>query len=275
MVPVYPFSSSSFFNQVCTLAALMVVVSAAAELTQSTPYGRFGNGGMTFAIDNRLGWFLMELPCSLVFLYQFFVVGGKQSHLPMPRFFAFLFCCHYLYRGWIFPYMLNVHPGTKNFDIGIAFGSWSVTILHAYINAKWYAEFGTHLVAPIKEKKRKKSYWSATARFRIGIFMYYTGLCSTVYHDHLMRTLRPCADGARYCIPRGGLFDYVTMGAYFSELWCWLGFAIASWGPNGAFIFLVSLVNLVPRSVATHTWYLEKFPEYESLGRARLVPGLW
>ena len=31
------------------------------------------------------------------------------------------------------------------------------------------------------------------------------------------------------------------MGAYLSELWCWLGFAIASWGPNGLFIFATLL----------------------------------
>jgi|TARA_B110000090_G_scaffold130658_1_gene144047 hypothetical protein len=275
---LYPFTTSLFFNRICTLAAAMVLVSALAEVSASTPYGRFGNPGqgiLTVAIDSRLGWFLMELPCSLVFVYQFFYVGGAQSKKPMPRFFAFMFCCHYLYRGWVFPYMLNVHPGSKNFDVGIAFGSWSVTVLHGYLNAKWYAEHGTHLVAPVKRKKSKKTFWSSDIRFRVGICMYYSGFISTIYHDHLMRTLRPCEGGARYCIPHGGLFEYVTMGAYLSELWCWLGFAIASFGPNGAFIFLVSLVNLVPRSHATHSWYLNKFPEYQELGRARLVPGLW
>ena len=258
------------------MAAIMVVISALAELRSSTPYGRFGNPGegiLTFAVDSRIGWWLMELPCSAVFIYQFFFVGGPQAGKWMPRFFAFLFCCHYLYRGWLFPALLNVHPNSKNFDVGIAFGSWSVTILHAYLNARWYAEHGTHLV-PTKHDKHV-SYWSSDVRFKVGIFMYYTGLVSIIYHDHLMRTLRPCPDGERYCIPRGGLFDYVTMGAYLSELWCWLGFAIASWGPNGAFIFLVSLVNLVPRSHATHQWYLDKFPEYQSLNRARLIPGVW
>jgi 3-oxo-5-alpha-steroid 4-dehydrogenase 1 len=270
-------SKSDYFNRVCTFAAIMMIISAFAEISASTPYGRFGNPGegiLTFPIDSRVGWFIMELPCSLVFIYQFFIVGGKQSSKPVPRFFAFLFCCHYLYRGWIFPYLIKVHPGTKNFDVGIAFGSWSVTILHAYLNGQWYAEQGTHLV-PTKDGKNKKVFWTTDIRFRLGLLMYYTGFVSIIYHDYLMRNLRPCPNGQRYCIPHGGLFEYVTMGSYLSELWCWLGFAIASSGPNGAFIFLVSLVNLVPRSHATHQWYLEKFPEYESLGRARLVPGLW
>ena len=274
---IVKWSTDTYFNKICTFAAIMVFISACAELSSSTPYGKFGNPGgiLTFAVDSRIGWWLMELPCSIVFIYQFFVVGGSQASKPVPRFFAFLFCCHYVYRGWLFPYFLNVHPGAKNFDVGIAFGSWSVTILHAYLNGRWYAEHGKHLTEPAIKDKEKRLYWTSSVRFRLGIFMYYSGLVSIIYHDHLMRTLRPCEGGARYCIPRGGLFEYVTMGAYLSELWCWLGFAIASWGPNGAFIFLVSLVNLIPRSYETNQYYLDKFPEYASLGRARLIPGIW
>lgn len=60
------------------------------------------------------------------------------------------------------------------------------------------------------------------------------------------------------------------------ELWAWTGFAILSWGPNGLFILLVSLANLIPRAVTTHAWYLAKFgSEYEQLGRSYLVPFLW
>lgn len=266
-------TGDKWFDYSCAVAACLVVVCAVAEVTSSTPYGRFGipgKGALSIGLHPKLGWWLMELPCSLVFWYQYFVVGGSQSGKGVPRFFAFLFCCHYFYRGWAFPLLLNVHPGSKNFDLTTAFGSWMVTVLHAYINARWYAQHGLHLGG------RKSKSWTSDLRFRVGVFMYYTGLISIVYHDSLMRNLRPCPDGARYCIPRGGLFEYVTMGHYLSELWGWLGFAIASWGPNGAFIFLVSLVNLVPRSAATHQWYLDKFgDEYLQLQRARLVPGIW
>ena len=41
------------------------------------------------------------------------------------------------------------------------------------------------------------------------------------------------------------------------------------------FIFLVSLGNLVPRAATSHQWYLDTFPEYAGLGRARLVPFVW
>ena len=58
----------------------------------------------------------------------------------------------------------------------------------------------------------------------------------------------------RYSIPRGGLFDYASSAQYFCELWAWAGFALLSAGPNGAFIFLVSLGNLVPRAMRPCVW---------------------
>ena len=109
--------------------------------------------------------------------------------------------------------------------------------------------------------------------FRVGIVMYYVGVASTIYHDYLMRSLRPCPGGQRYCIPSGGLFDHITSAQYFCELFMWAGFALASgFAMNGWFIFGISLVNLVPRSAANHAWYLAKFDGYGDLGRAKLIP---
>ena len=298
---LHRFSADHGFNRVCTLAALLVCVCAVAEHIQPVPYGKFGGDNKNFfplvGLPPRVGWWLMELPCSVFFVYQFFVVGGPQAHQPVPRFFAFVFCCHYLYRGWIFPYMMKPSSSKlKNFDAGVALGSWGVTLLHAYLNSRWYAEHGTNLVAAlggVEERggknnavtgDRKKKVgtsnnrnmgWTKDVRFRVGIALYYAGFALTIYHDHLMRELRPCPGGERYCIPHGGLYEYVTMGGYTCELLAWFGFAIASWGPNGLFIFLVSVGNLVPRAATSHQWYLNTFPEYAKLGRARLLPGVW
>ena len=237
---------------------------------QSTPYGRFGNGpAMTMPLDPKVGWWLMELPCSVLFWVLFWVRGGPQARKPAALFAGFVFTCHYLYRGWAFPLLLNVQKGTKNFDLSIALGSWMVTSVHATLNAWWFSTYGKHL------SKGGGWAWLKSTQFRVGALMYYSGLALVIWHDHIMRVLRPCPGGARYCIPQGGLFDYATAAHYLSELWMWLGFAVMFGGPGGMFIFLVSLVNLVPRSAATHSWYLSKFDNYASLERARLVPFLW
>ena len=146
------------------------------------------------------------------------------------------------------PPFLSSAPPPSHLCLPLPPGSWFVTSVHATLSAKWFTTHGKHLAAG------GGTGWFKSWQFRLGGFMYYTGLAATIYHDHLQRTLRPCPGGARYCIPHGGLFEYVTAGNYLAELWMWMGFAIMSWGPNGAFIFLVSLVNLTPRSAATHQW---------------------
>jgi 3-oxo-5-alpha-steroid 4-dehydrogenase 1 len=243
-----------------SVSAYLVCVCAIAEQVQSTGYGRFG-GTVSAGLDPRIGWWLMELPCTLSFAYNFFVIGGKQSKEFVPRLMAFIFLCHYVYRGWYWPLNIKVHGNTKNFDMHVAFSSWIVTTLHGFLSARWFAHYGEHL----------KASFAQSPRIWLGLVVYYSGLVMVIWHDNILRDLRS-GDGPRYRIPKGGLFEYATCPQYFAELWAWLGFAILSWGPNGLFIFMVSLVNLVPRSMATHAWYVEKFGLEYPADRAFLVP---
>ena len=259
------FSDSKSYNFVCSIACLLVLVCFIAETTESTAYGRFGDNSK-IGLDPRIGWWLMELPCSTVFVYQFWIIGGPQQTNLVPRILGAIFTMHYLYRGWLFPALIKVHNNSKNFSIVPAVFSWMVTITHAYLNARWFSHHGKHFT------KR----WLKDARFVIGCSLYYIGLVLIIWHDTIQRDLRPCPGDERYCIPRDGLFHYVSSAQYFAELVCWSGFAIMSWGPNGLFILCVSLVNLIPRSAVTHQWYIEKFGnEYIQLNRQRLIPGVW
>lgn len=124
------FSNSKRYNFVCSLACILVGVCFIAETTESTAYGRFGNDS-TIGLDPRIGWWLMELPCSTFFVYNFWLVGGPQQNNTVPKILASIFTLHYLYRGWIFPSMIKVHNGSKNFSIIPAVFSWLVTVTHA------------------------------------------------------------------------------------------------------------------------------------------------
>jgi hypothetical protein len=88
------------FDFVLTWAMTLVVVCLCAELSGSTAYGRFGEGAYV-SLNPRLGWWLMELPVTITFLYFFFVKGGPQSHKLVPRLFALHMAWHYAYRGWL------------------------------------------------------------------------------------------------------------------------------------------------------------------------------
>ena len=278
-----------------TLAVALVAVTTITEHVSSTAYGKFGLDAAVMTVPPRIGWWLMELPVTVTFIYTFFVVGGPQAGQPIPRFLAAVMCVHYSYRGWIFPYMIRAAPGaTSNFSLVPAVGGWVVTVLHGYLNGAWFSTHGTHL---------RGTTWLRDPRFIAGIAIYVVGLAQIVRHDTIMRELRyrhfdamfifcdwalrhhathnhavraagrghlgPCPSspltdafvpifnaldcslrstpGPRYRIPHGGTFDEVTCAHYFWELVAWLGFWLMSSGPNGLFILLVSVSNLVPR----------------------------
>lgn len=271
-IPVMPFTppekrKDKLWPRLLQWAALLVCVCFVAEMISPTAYGRFGiNNSGTIKLDSRLGWWLMELPCSVVFVLNFFYFGGPQSKKNVPRLFAAMFCGHYLYRGWYFPLSMNMYNGSQIFSIVPALFGWVVTITHAYLNAKWYSTYGKHLTW-----QWIRSWW-----FVGSAALYYGSFFMIVWHDHILRSLRPCPGGRRYCLPHEGLFVYATSAQYLVELTAWFGFWMMSYGPNGAFIFFISLVNLIPRAYSTHLWYLDRFgDEYASLGRARLIPGVW
>lgn len=251
-------SDDPHFNFVCSWAVFLVGVCLVAENLASTAYGRFGEGAYV-TLPPHIGWWLMELPVTITFAYFFFVKGGSQSREPVPRFCAAVMCWHYAYRGWIFPFSIVSHKDSKFSLVPALFGSM-VTVTHGYLNAKWFAEHGKHL----------NRQWLRSPLFRLGIAMYASGFYMLTWHDTILRNLRT-PGGPRYSIPRGGLFEYATCAQYFCELWTFLGFWLISAGPNGAFIFMVSVSNLVPRSVMTTTWYKKTFPgEYPE--RYHLIP---
>jgi hypothetical protein len=101
-------TSESTYRRVGWLGVVLLITCAVTEQIAPTAYGRFG-ADAKFAVSPRVGWWLMELPCTVVFLYFFFVRGGRQSSAPVPRFCAFVFVCHYAYRGWLFPALMRVH----------------------------------------------------------------------------------------------------------------------------------------------------------------------
>ena len=90
-----------------------------------------------------------------------------------------------------------------------------------------------------------------------------------------MRNLRDKNNpgAAEYRIPYGGGFRFVTSPAYLGELIAWTGFALLTWSLAGVVILLITAGNLVPRALATHRWYREKFDDYPADRRA-LIPGL-
>lgn len=207
----------------------------------------------------------MEIMATVSF--GFFYFQGPNYFKPVPLFFALHYAMHYSNRGWFFPLHIKVAPRTKSsFSITVALTGVFVTSMHGYLNALWYSKFCNYL----------EWNWLQTPTCIFGLVLYHISFWSTIYSEHIMRNLRKDLkpDQPRYIIPYGFLFQYVTSPQYFTELTGFLGWTIMTWSPAGVFIFLISCANLIPRAIATHKWYLEKFDDYPK-DRRILIPFLY
>ena len=243
----------------------MVLVFIGAAFMKS-PYGRFASDRWGVNLSPRLGWFLMELPAMLSFLFFYF--QGRNRFEIVPLFFLVVWVVHYGNRGFVFPYLIRSPKGaTASFSITIVVMGWLVTTLHGYLNAAFISDLGRHFTLD----------WFTDPRFIFGIVLYYTSFAFNIHSDAIIRNLRRVEEIERgdkvYRVPRGGLFRFVTNPSYLTEITAFTGFAIATWSLGATFILLITIANLVPRAFQTHRWYREKFSDYPSERRV-LIPFL-
>jgi 3-oxo-5-alpha-steroid 4-dehydrogenase 1 len=230
------------------------------------PYGKLGSERAGFNLSPRLGWFLMELPATVSFLW--FYLHGRNAAELVPMIFLGVWLVHYGNRGFVFPMLMRVARGTRGtFSLIVVVSGWLVTTLHGYLNAVFIAHLSDHMTPD----------WLTDPRFIIGMAIYVCGFVLNVHSDAIIRNLRSRDEVERgekvYRIPQGGLFRYVTNPSYFTELLSFTGFAIATWSPGAVFVLLVSAANLIPRAFQVHRWYKDKFPDYPP-ERKVLIPFL-
>jgi 3-oxo-5-alpha-steroid 4-dehydrogenase 1 len=230
-----------------------------------SPYGRFASTRFGVSLDSRFGWFLMELPATLSFIW-FYAHGPRRGEL-VPIIFCIMWLIHYSNRGFLFPLRMRVAQGdARSFSLVVIATGWAVTSLHGYFHAAFFTRLHEY-----------RNDWLRDPRFIIGLVIYYTCFALNLHSDAIIRNLRTrdeiASGDRRYRVPTGGLFRWVTSPSYLTELGAWAGFAICTWSLAGAFIFLVSVGNLVPRAFATQRWYRERFADYPR-ERKVLIPYL-
>jgi 3-oxo-5-alpha-steroid 4-dehydrogenase 1 len=261
------YTGDETYDTALTIAFAIVAVTAISALFVRTPYGRFADDKFGASLDPRLGWFLMELPASLLFLWFYF--RGENSLAPFPLFVLFVWTVHYANRGFIMPLLMRVPRGQRSsFSLFVVVIGWVVTSLHGYLNGVWASSLSPQLGWE----------WFGVPHVVIGVALYYGAFGANLHSDQIVRNLRTreeVAQGVRiYRVPYGGLFRFVSNPSYLSELVFWAGFALFTWSLAGVFMLTISMANLIPRAISTHAWYREKFPDYPRK-RKTLVPFVW
>lgn len=257
------YTGDPLYDTLLIVALLLPPATLLMSRVVSAPYGRFGDRWPLPKLHARWGWMLMELPATLVFWPAF--LTGPRAGWTVPSIIAGIWAVHYLNRGFVFPWLLRVPRHSRTFSVVVVVTGMMVTTLHGYLHGAFLSRYGDHLTDA----------WLGDGRFLLGLALYVGGMALNIHSDAVLRALRTPQEVARgdktYRIPRGGGFLFVTNPQYLGELCAWTGFALLTWSLAGVFILTISAANLVPRAIATHRWYRERFPDYPR-ARKILVP---
>ncbi len=247
-----------FFHAFLIVMLVAAVIVFCVLFFVDAGYGQYATPKWGAAVNNRVGWVIMEAP--VVILFALYWLLSKRTFAATPLVFVLLFNLHYLQRTVVFPLLIRGND-TMPWSI-IAFGMIFNTA-NAYMQGAWIFFLSPDtLYTPA---------WLTTPQFIIGVVVFLTGFVINLHSDYIIRNLRTPGDTA-FHIPRGGMFEYVTAANYFGELTEWIGWAITTLSWSGLVFAVWTFANLGPRANRHHNWYLQQFgAEYPS-GRMRMIP---
>ena len=259
------YTGNTTYDTVLTIALVIAALVTIGGFFRQSPYGRFGSTAGGVNLNPKLGWWLMEIPATVVF--AIFYLTGPRRFDATPLVLAAIWLLHYGNRGWFFPLSIRQVPGKRSsFNIVVLAAGMVITSMHGYLNGSFFSHDYKHQYG---------TDWLTDPRFLVGLIVYLGGFILLVWSESIVRNLRDKKNPGttEYKIPYGGGFRFVTSPAYLGELIAWAGFALLTWSLAGVVIFLITAGNLVPRAFATHKWYREKFPGYPAERKA-LIPGV-
>lgn len=246
---------STFHSLVLVWMALALLLMP-VQLRITAPYGRHARKNWGPAIDNRLGWVVMEIISPLVFAY-FFLSGDNEKTLPMWVFFG-LWLTHYANRSVIFP--LRTRTNNKKIPLTIVLSAMFFNTVNGFLNGYWLGALGESYPAD----------WLRDPRFVAGFLLFLIGFFINFRADNMLIRLRAPGENG-YKIPEGGLFRYISCPNHFGEIVEWSGFALMCWNLPALSFAVWTAANLIPRAVSHHRWYRRNFEQYPK-SRKAVIP---
>ena len=214
------------------------------------PYGRHSNSGWGIMIDNRWGWFWMELP-ALVLMPLIILISPVEKNAIIALILS-LWILHYFYRTILFPIKLKTKG--KKMPIIIVVSAFIFNLFNGFfvgyeIGNISQLEFGVNTI--------------------IGLIIFFVGMYINRSSDNKLISLRQ--ENTEYQIPNGGMFKYISCPNHFGEIVEWIGFAIIVLNLGSLSFALWTAFNLIPRALNHHNWYINSFKEYPN-DRKAVIP---
>lgn len=234
--------------QLTVLWIIIGLIIFPINLIYKAPYGRHTSKKWGVSIDNKLGWIIMELPALLVCpaIYFYFKIDFDISIM-----FICLWIIHYFNRTIIFPFRIKTKG--KKMPLAIVLSAFFFNIVNGLINGYFLSNINLH---------------SVSIFLITGFLLFVLGLYINISSDNKLINLRKIKKG--YFVPKGGLFKYISCPNFFGEILEWFGFALMTFNIGSLSFFIWTCCNLIPRALAHHTWYKNKFNEYPKERKAIL-----
>ena len=221
----------------------------------TAPYGRH-NKKMGPMMSGKWGWIIQEIISPLTFAH--FFIRGNSIKTPEMWVFLGLWMAHYFNRSVIFPFRQKY---AKDTAVIVVLSAISFNIVNGFINGYYLGS--QHLA------QDQYSNYFLSFNFILGLLFFITGAYINIKSDEILFSLRKVSDG--YKIPQSFLYKYISCPNYFGEIIEWTGFAIMVWNLPGLIFVLWTIFNLVPRAMAHHKWYKNKFKDYPK-NRKAIIP---
>jgi len=251
----------TFYLFLAVMAAVALVVFVSLFFVDAG-YGKFYDKKWGPAVNNKLGWVLMESPVFIAMLVLWLCSDRRDDLVRLA--FLFLFELHYFQRSFVFPFRLR---GKSVMPLSIIMMGVTFNVLNALMQGGW--------IFYLSPDDYYGPNWFADPRFIIGFLVFLIGMYINIQSDDIIRNLRKNGD-TRHYLPKQGMFRYVTSANYFGEFVEWVGFAILTWSWTGAVFALWTFANLGPRASRIYDKYkLEFGDELDTKKVKRMIPYIY
>jgi len=221
------------------------------NLKIKAPYGRHANNKWGPTINNKAGWFIMELPA--LTLTPLIAIRGTSEQTNAFYLILGLWLLHYVHRTAIFPFMTKT--SNKRIPVSIVIMAMIFNGVNGALNGYFLGYIHTYL-----------NPWLENPLFIGGVLIFLIGMAINISSDYKLIKLR--SENTQYQIPRGGIFNLISCPNHFGEIIEWFGYSILTWSPAALSFAIWTFANLVPRSLAHHQWYKKTFDSYPVVRKA-------
>ncbi|MEJ6615610.1 MAG: DUF1295 domain-containing protein [Crocinitomicaceae bacterium] len=235
----------NYFDIFAWIWIAVAVITFISLFFITAPYGRHTQEkGWGKLIDNRWGWFFMEIP-SFALILVFTTIGDLSNYALM---LAGIWLIHYFNRTFIFP--MRLRTTGKKMPLSIVLSAIFFNGINAGMNGYFLAYFETYSDADF-----------LTPFFIVGITLFIGGAVINNISDHILIHLRKPGETG-YKIPTGFMYKYISCPNFFGEMTQWIGFAIMACNLPALTFCVWTIANVFPRAIKHHSWYKEKFADY-------------